>query len=100
MAAIKPLNVLYIASKTLKQGRQVVVDENNADGVESALVREGGTDGDAQHLLDQSFLDYKQEASKRVSSTEDVSAKCWLDERKRATGKLRGWLDAKGSTKM
>ena len=75
MGAIKPANVLYIASKALKQGRLAVVDEDNADGVESALVREGGTDGDAQHLLDQYLLDYKQEASKRVSSTEDGSAK-------------------------
>ena len=75
MAAIKPANVLYIASKALKQARQVVVDEDNADGVESALLREGGTDGDPQHLLDQALLDYKQEASKSVLSTEDGSAK-------------------------
>ena len=39
------------------------------------LVREGGTDGDAQHLLDKYLLNYKQEASKRVSSTKDGSAK-------------------------
>lgn len=75
MAAIKPANVLYISSKALKQTRQVVFDEEKASEVASASVRVSGTDGDAQNVLDKSLHDYKFEASKRVSSTEDDSAK-------------------------
>lgn len=46
---------------------------DNSDAL-IASIRPGRTEGDAQHLLDQTHLDYKIEAEKRVSCSNDSAA--------------------------
>lgn len=75
MGKIKPANILYIANADMKQAR--LVQPNVAEDCEESpivsAVRPGGKQGDANHMLDQALLFYRQGGAKKASPSSDVT---------------------------